>query len=81
MEAAPGQEPESSAEDDDGLEGGRATDALAALTPRQREAFALHKLANLPFAEVARRLKISKTSAFRSYREAHQQLLDALENP
>jgi DNA-directed RNA polymerase specialized sigma24 family protein len=81
MEAAPGQEPESSTEDDDGSEGGRATDALASLSDRHREAFALHALANLPFAEVARRLKISKTSAYRAFKEAKQILTDVLEKP
>jgi len=81
MEAPPGHNPEESTEDDDGSDGGPATAALAALSERHREAFALSRLAGLPYAEVAKRLGVSKTTAFRLANEAHELLLKALESP
>jgi len=80
MQAPPGHDPEESSEDVENVVGGPATDALAALPERHREAFALSRLAGLPYAEVAKRLKVSKTTAFRLTNEAHQMLIDALEN-
>jgi RNA polymerase sigma factor (sigma-70 family) len=81
METAPGQEPEISSEEVENVVGGRATDALAALSPRHREAFALSRLAGLPYTEVAKRLGVSKTTAFRLANEAHALLVKALETP
>jgi DNA-directed RNA polymerase specialized sigma24 family protein len=81
METAPGQEPELSSEEVEDVVGGPATEALAALSERHREAFALSRLAGLPYTEVAKRLKVSKTTAFRLANEAHALLVKALETP